>query len=368
MTMTQTQTWPAWTGAWHNMAASKSVPSPRRMTLLQHYGLQAMSLIAGTSGFEMRVFLPIPKGQKNHKPSARPVVAFRGSEGSKLTNAKDASGRLDFDDDLRSRQVGERQFRENHDLIRFWLNLAHQKGLPAVTGHSLGGALAQMTACAWPELTGQVVTFQAPAINPGGMANLKHFNAKHEKDGRAIVSQHVRFDNDVVEQAGNALTPGFMHRFATPASPLMATLSVLAQPLAAVAGFGVGGVSGEWQMLRGRMNPWEALKMPFKGAATGFNLGYRLPRTGEHTTPAVRDELIARDPEAMKLFGKTKGVGAKVDYLSSERVNDLGARPYERLREDVGGVDTTNPQYVEAHQKLSEIAQISDKYVFRCPT
>ena len=266
---------------------------------------------------------------------------------------------------------------ENHDLIRFWLQLAHQHGLPAVTDHSLGGALAQMAACAWPELTGQVVTFQAPAINPKGMDNLKHFNAKHEKDGRAIVSQHVRFDNDVVEQAGNMLTPGFMHRFATPASPLMATLGTFAQPIAAVAGFGVGGVSGEWQMLRGRMNPWEALKMPFKGMATGFDLGYRLPRTGEHTTPAVRNELIARDPEAMKLFGKTKGVGAKVDYLASERVNNLGARPYERLREDVGGalatlllkkptqvierdgggVDTSNPQYVKAHQKLSEIAR-----------
>ena len=110
--------------------------------------------------------------------------------------------------------------------------------------------------------------------------------------------------------------------------------------------------------------------------------GYRLPRTGEHTTPAVRNELIARDPEAMQLFGKTKGVGAKVDYLSSERVNNLGARPYERLRQDVGGalatlllkkptqaierggggVDTSNPQYVRAHQKLSEIARQANTY------
>lgn len=348
-----------------------------RVTLLQHFGLRAMTVVKGTSGFEMRAFLPIAQGEAHHRAGARPVVAFRGSEGSKIPNLRDASGRLDFDDDLRSLEVGKRQFQENRALIQHWMQFAHAHGLPDVTGHSLGGALAQLTACAWPHLCGHVTTFQAPGIDAATLGDLKTFNAKHQHDGRAIASHHVRFDHDIVEQAGYALTPGFAHRFATPASPVLAALGGAMSPFAAALGWQVGATVGALQALRGRMNVLEATKLPFKGLATGADMAYRLPRTGEHTMPGVRNELIGRDAEAAKLFGTTKGVGAQVKYLASEPVNDFGERPYENLRQDVGGalatlllklptqiieasggaVDTSNPRYVAAHQRLSEIAR-----------
>jgi|GEM_PF-5903676 len=348
-----------------------------RVTLLQHFGLQAMSVVHGTCGFEMRVFIPIPQGKPHHKANAKPIVAFRGSEGSKILSLGDASGRLDFDDDLRSAEVGKRQFSENRELIQHWMKFAHQHGLPAVVGHSLGGALAQLAACAWPEYTGQVATFQAPGINAETIQKLAQFNAKHQNDGRAIVSHHVRFERDLVEHAGYALTPGFSHTFETPATPLMKASASVLQPLLGAVGYGIGGATGTAQALRGKMNVWGAVGMGFKGAATGYTMGGLLPYSGEHTTPGVRSYLLSTDPAAQQLFGKTAGVGKNAKYVSSAPVNDLGDRRFERLRQDAGpllataafklptqwieskggGLDTTNPQYVNAHQQLSQIAR-----------
>ena len=83
----------------------------------------------------------------------RTVIAFRGS-----TDA------IDWADDVSPEGVGAMHFAAHKAEIAAALARYAKNGPPDVTGHSLGGALAQMAATVGP--VNRVVTFQAPGISP----------------------------------------------------------------------------------------------------------------------------------------------------------------------------------------------------------
>lgn len=70
--------------------------------------------------------------------------------------------------------------------------------LPHLTGHSLGGCLAQLAAAEWPELVDVVVTFQAP-----GLSKRNHrFYRENLRAGHTLDVTHYIADEDVVHLAG----------------------------------------------------------------------------------------------------------------------------------------------------------------------
>jgi pimeloyl-ACP methyl ester carboxylesterase len=73
-----------------------------------------------------------------------------------------------------------------------------------VTGHSLGGALAQLTAAHFPDRVARVVTFNAPGI---AAEEVKRFAAA--KDQPQVT--HHRELADIVSEAGEAHLPGSVY-------------------------------------------------------------------------------------------------------------------------------------------------------------
>jgi hypothetical protein len=148
-------------------------------------------VIGKETSFQATLFVPIPKGaQLPDGTKLRPVVAFRGSEQL-----------LDFLDDANPEGVGAWQFALHEEQIRGLClgATAFGMGPPDVTGHSLGGALAQRCAAAFPGLVHDIITFQAPGLKKGDTAAV---------DPKKHKSTHYRVGGDVVSAAGEEMTPG----------------------------------------------------------------------------------------------------------------------------------------------------------------
>jgi hypothetical protein len=128
-----------------------------------------------------------------------PVLAFRGTD----------SGRA-LSDDMNRHGIGAYQFAANSGRIMKAFEMAG--GAATVTGHSLGGALAQLAACRYPASVRNVVTFQSPGVDPGEVDKLEQYNAT-KKDGEKIKSTHHRAQGDVIHAGGAALTPGDVYTF-----------------------------------------------------------------------------------------------------------------------------------------------------------
>lgn len=128
-----------------------------------------------------------------------PVIAFTGSE----------ELGTDWVSDVTDPEPGSRQFTSGITAIRN--AITELGGRVDVTGHSLGGALAQITAAFFPEKVRNIVTFQAPGIR----SRLSSIIRRHNDDIRAgrtqgelIQSTHYRADHDIVDDAGEAHTEG----------------------------------------------------------------------------------------------------------------------------------------------------------------
>ena len=168
-----------------------------QVALLQQHHYTGGPLIAGRNGMQMRVFF-------SSDPHQASVVCFRGTQPSEWGDIA-----TDFNPD----GVGNDQFELNRPIIQQAMQAAARSGPAIVTGHSLGGALAQMAASEYPALVSQVVTFQSPGINRSQTAKLDAFNAQHQADGRAIDSTHYRVEGDAVPAGGEALTQGTVHNY-----------------------------------------------------------------------------------------------------------------------------------------------------------
>ena len=149
------------------------------------------------------------------------VVAFRGTEGVSMPwlvpNRAKASG--DAVESVRDTVVGDMnalgpgygQYRPNRDLVRVQLKHAGQRGRVVSTGHSLGGALAQIVGADNPEFVDTVVSFAAPGIDKDDVKRLREWNDRHE--GQEVAARHYRVSGDIVPGSGEARLDGQVFTF-----------------------------------------------------------------------------------------------------------------------------------------------------------
>jgi hypothetical protein len=150
--------------------------------------------IHGAHDLAFRVFSPTVAG----KP---PIIAFRGTVPTKV------GGILA---DVDPNGVGVLQFDANRELIQQAIAEATQAGGPAVmTGHSLGGALAQLAGAEFPDQTRQIITFASPGVNKDAVLAIRAHNAAHP--GARIDSIHHQVSGDLVSESAANLTDGMVH-------------------------------------------------------------------------------------------------------------------------------------------------------------
>ena len=159
---------------------------------------------SAATGFQVTLFEPYVDVQgKPIDPASlglpggfklRPVLAFRGTDGGP-----------DVDDDINTKGIGNFQLTMHAEQVRAMLATAGGLGMgkPDLTGHSLGGALAQRAAARFPSLMNDIITFQAPGI--GAEAS--------KVDGYKHASTHYMMEGDLVSQAGGAHTQGEVIKF-----------------------------------------------------------------------------------------------------------------------------------------------------------
>jgi hypothetical protein len=160
---------------------------------LQVNGYEADPIIRGEHEFVMRTFLPIRAG----KP---PIVAFRGTVPTKAQTVIA---------DLDPTGIGMYQFNPNRELIDGQTAAAAEHGQIISSGHSLGGALAQIAAATFPGRVDRIVTFQSPGVSTEMAQKLAEYNEEHPD--AAVESSHHRVKGDLVPMGGEALTPGVIH-------------------------------------------------------------------------------------------------------------------------------------------------------------
>jgi pimeloyl-ACP methyl ester carboxylesterase len=147
-----------------------------------------------SSGFRVVGFKPMAPGATDPDGNPlRPVTAFRGTA--------NGGGAMD---DANQEGIGTFQFSRNEKEIEGVIKASTGPGAPDVTGHSLGGALAQLAAARFGSLVGDIVTFQSPGIN--GAEAQRIDKDEHE-------ATHYRTGGDMVSDAGEAFAIGKVFRF-----------------------------------------------------------------------------------------------------------------------------------------------------------
>jgi hypothetical protein len=176
----------------HGMAYKEALDDADEKLLAEN-GYKPNPPIRGAHEFFMRTFTPTVGG----KP---PIVAFRGTVPSKvdtLLTDIDPSG------------IGMSQFNPNKAQIERQMQAMSAHGKVITTGHSLGGALAQIAAATFPGLVDRIVTFQSPGVSREMAQKIVEYNEQHPD--QAIESSHHRVKNDLVPMGGQALAPGVIH-------------------------------------------------------------------------------------------------------------------------------------------------------------
>lgn len=176
----------------HGMAYKDALQDADEQLLAEN-GYKANPPIRGAHEFFMRSFTPTVGG----KP---PIVAFRGTVPSKAPT---------LIADIDPKGIGVYQFNPNKAQIERQMQALSAHGKVISSGHSLGGALAQIAAATFPGLVDRIVTFQSPGVSREMAKKIVDYNEEHPD--QAIESSHHRVQNDLVPMGGQALTPGVIH-------------------------------------------------------------------------------------------------------------------------------------------------------------
>ncbi|MBD1939612.1 calcium-binding protein [Microcoleus sp. FACHB-68] len=131
-------------------------------------------------------------------PDRPPVLVFRGADSP-------------VDDIVLSdtRGVGVSQIQANQEALQTWLTQISQdttknpnKLLADVTGHSLGGGLAQTTAAVFVSVVGDTITFNSPGVSQTAA------NAFIQNGGADKKVTHYIVNGDFASLVGQAFLPG----------------------------------------------------------------------------------------------------------------------------------------------------------------
>ncbi|HLO86235.1 MAG TPA: hypothetical protein VK203_14675 [Nostocaceae cyanobacterium] len=158
---------------------------------LQDYGYQPLwfpdgNVVNAEQGLNYGVLLPTPEGKELGR---EPILAFRGT--SDLATAWQ-------DLDINSPGHGGIQQILKGAPVGYFQGIVGQYGKLIVTGHSLGGALAQHFTGSHPSLVKRLVTFQSAA--PNASQYQKNMAALDPKE-RPEVVHHIA-KGDIVDLAG----------------------------------------------------------------------------------------------------------------------------------------------------------------------
>ncbi|MEZ4398728.1 MAG: DUF4157 domain-containing protein [Kofleriaceae bacterium] len=174
------------------------------------FDLARVRVVHGVGDLEYWVF---PRAAGRPGAGHAPVIAFRGT-----------ATMADVAEDATESGVGMGQFTMNQ--ARITADVHGLGGGVIATGHSLGGALAQIAACYFPDQIASVVTFQAPGISSETLDRIRHRAAGHRP-----TAHHYRVDGCIVDDAGEEHLPGAVSIFGHGADPIHAhtTFPLLAE-------------------------------------------------------------------------------------------------------------------------------------------
>lgn len=148
-------------------------------------------------------------GLGSNDPDSPPLLIFRGADFR--TNI------VDFSD---SRGPGFRNIENNRDALREWLTQIAQdtsknpNGLkPDIMGHSIGGALAQITVSEFPNLVGDVFTFNSMGVSTITVNTFR----RNLRAGTKNITHYI-VSGDIVSLFGEAFLPGtvFLQSYTDP--------------------------------------------------------------------------------------------------------------------------------------------------------
>jgi Ca2+-binding RTX toxin-like protein len=197
---------------------------------LSNYSLKKVIDFSKTTGF-----YALGMTSKNLDDGRPPVIVFRGS-----------GDPYDFIDDLNPLGIGLTQFENaKSDISALLDKLASETGKKAdVIGHSLGGALAQLTAVEFINKVGKVITFNSTGINE---LSVRNFDAR---GGRNLKVVHYITEGDPVSYGGQKFingtmiqvkgSGGFSVETASKTALTLAYLGAIAPSIALLLGVGQG--------------------------------------------------------------------------------------------------------------------------------
>ena len=157
------------------------------------------------SGFRAVLYLPTAEALEGSTEQAQVIRALHGGAPPPVLAFRGTYETRGARDDMSKASVGSYQFASNEGRIADMLSLAG--GRVIASGHSLGGALAQLTATHFPSQVSRVVTFQAPAIAKAETDRLKAHNRSAKPEDR-VRSTHHRASGDLMHLVGERLTEG----------------------------------------------------------------------------------------------------------------------------------------------------------------
>ena len=153
-----------------------------------------------SSGLYAMRLNPLAPQPGQSTPTPPPLVAFRGTEGP---DAPDWAANM-------GGQVGRRQMDDNAADIARLMRVEDGQRL-ALTGHSLGGADAQIATSRFPDRVESLTTFQSPGIYGSEARRVDRSN----RDGHIDVN-HYRANGDIVPFAGEQMVGGNIFQFNAP--------------------------------------------------------------------------------------------------------------------------------------------------------
>lgn len=179
--------------AYRDVKIGDIVPQPDHMN--RRVKLKIEDILEDKSGFRALVLVPAsPEPGQTILP--RPRLIFRGT----IPHIEN------FFDDM-NKEIGMRAFQRNETKIGKTLTALEKKyGVkPEVSGHSLGGSMAQLTAAHFPDLISKCVYYNAPGINKRLVDKYNNTIKKTGITAPDVVC--VRHASDMISLAGGPHIP-----------------------------------------------------------------------------------------------------------------------------------------------------------------